>query len=371
MLRSYFFKTKDEIAETNLENIYEYMNINDIKGSENTIFLGLGKSASLSAKKYDNLNAVARDKEHFTVSKKEYEIYLKKRDEIWNELVDKILNYYINDDTYSALDNLSKSVGQISNYENPTDEIVSNILQKNNYKNVPSYLYDTIINFSNFLRNFPSRYFEVKIKNIVKLNSFLGAAVPIYLKEHATPILLKNGINIISYYDNSNNETKDINLSYALEEIVNKSKEEILFENGGDILLKNNKNNDLIGLHLPVEMAVYVPSTKDANKTIPKKEFEERINIVREYLASLFGGFSSSDIIGGYVFNSNELITENISKVIAFATKDSFNKNKSKLIKQIAKWAKEWSQEAIGFELEGDLFYINQIGEMSNFTKNK
>jgi hypothetical protein len=366
MLWSYFFKTKDEIAQATLENIYEYMNMKDIQGSENTIFFGLSKSASLSSKKYANLNAVARDKEHFTVSKKEYEIYLKKRDEIWNELVDKILNYYINDDTFSALNDLSKSVGQISTYENPTEEIVSNILQKNNYKNVPTYLYDEIINFSNFLRNFPARYFEVKIKNIVKLNSFLGAAVPINLKESATDILLKNGIKIISYYDNSNPDTKNLNLSYALEEIVNKSNDEILFDDGGEIIFENNTNKDLVSLHLPVEMAVYVPSTKDANKPISKKEFENRINIVREYLANLFGGFSSSEIIGGYISNSNELITENISKVIAFATKDSFEKNKSKLIKQIAKWAKEWSQEAVGFELEGDLFYINQIGEMSN-----
>jgi len=120
-----------------------------------------------------------------------------------------------------------------------------------------------------------------------------------------------------------------------------------------------------VSLHLPVEMSVYVPSTKDANIPVSKAELLKRVNEVKEYLANLFGGYSSSKIIGGYASNEGSLIQEDVVKVISFATKKAYEENKQKLINKIANWSTMWSQEAIGFELEGDLYYINQDKKMS------
>ncbi len=119
-----------------------------------------------------------------------------------------------------------------------------------------------------------------------------------------------------------------------------------------------------VSLHLPVEMSVYVPSTKDANVPVSKSELSKRVNEVKEYLANLFGGYSSSQIIGGYASNEGSLIQEDVVKVISFATKKAYEENKQKLINKIASWSTAWSQEAIGFELEGDLYYINQDKKM-------
>jgi hypothetical protein len=112
-------------------------------------------------------------------------------------------------------------------------------------------------------------------------------------------------------------------------------------------------------------MSVYVPSTKDANIPVSKSELLKRVNEVKEYLANLFGGYSSSEVVGGYASNEGSLIQEDVVKVISFATKKAYEENKQKLINKIANWSTLWSQEAIGFELEGDLYYINQDKKMS------
>ena len=54
------------------------------------------------------------------------------------------------------------------------------------------------------------------------------------------------------------------------------------------------KNKLKKNFDLPFEVAVYVPSTSDANKNISKQDFEKRINEVSEYLANVFGGFTSN-----------------------------------------------------------------------------
>lgn len=237
MWGSYFFRTKKEKVETTLDNIYDYMVGKSIKGSEKTLVFGLGNAASLSAKEYESLVAVARDKDHYTVSKEDFETYKKKQRELWDKVTDKVRQYHSSgsDFNINALDDLSKAVGQISAYKNPTEETVSRILSKNQYGKTPSYLYDLILEFAGVLRNAPAQYFEVKIENIVRLESFLGAAVPISLKEEVSPILDKHGIKNVSYYDNNNYETKIINLSEALINVVGKSNQEILFDKGGNL----------------------------------------------------------------------------------------------------------------------------------------
>lgn len=122
---------------------------------------------------------------------------------------------------------------------------------------------------------------------------------------------------------------------------------------GGVDLPKANKM-----FHLPLELAVYVPSTQDVDKVISESELKERVDEVSEYLARLFGGFTKSDKVGGFMASNSELVTEDVVPVVSFATKDAFEANKNKLVMKLSEWAKRWGQEAIGFEFEGDLYYV-------------
>jgi stress response protein SCP2 len=130
------------------------------------------------------------------------------------------------------------------------------------------------------------------------------------------------------------------------------------FAEGGSV-----PNRDKM-FELPLEMVVYVPSTQDVNKVISVDEMDARVDEVKNYLASKFGGYTSSDKIGGFVDSNGNLVNEEITQVVAFSTKEAFEDNKKELIQKLAKWGKKWGQEAIGFEFEGDLLYVPQADEM-------
>ena len=153
-------------------------------------------------------------------------------------------------------------------------------------------------------------------------------------------------------------ERKNFHLAVKNRDEFEQTKKMLQMKEGGSI-----EDSSKVGLHLPMEISVYVPSTKDANVPVSKTELNARVKEVKQYLATLFGGYSSSEIIGGYVSTTGELIQEDVVKVISFATKQAYEENEATLIDKIADWSKEWSQEAIGLEIEGDLYYINQTQE--------
>lgn len=112
--------------------------------------------------------------------------------------------------------------------------------------------------------------------------------------------------------------------------------------------------------HLPIEISVYVPSTKDVDKVISKSEMKLRVDEVKKYLATLFGGFSSSSVEGGFLASDGKVVQEDVEKVVSFAPKEDFEKNKEALVQKASEWATKWGQEAIGLEHEGDLYYVPQ-----------
>lgn len=111
---------------------------------------------------------------------------------------------------------------------------------------------------------------------------------------------------------------------------------------------------------LPLEIAVYVPSTKNVNEVISVDEMNERENQVKTFLAERFGGYTMSDKLGGYVDNSGNIVNEEITQVVSFATIEAWEKYKNELVAKISEWADKWGQEAIGLEFEGDMFYIEK-----------
>jgi antirestriction protein len=128
------------------------------------------------------------------------------------------------------------------------------------------------------------------------------------------------------------------------------------FKDGGGVGIPNADKM----FHLPYEIAVYVPSTKDVDKTITATELRARVKEVEKYLTETFGGFTSSEKVGGYLSSKSAIITEKVVPVTAFSSLNDFTANKSKLINKMSVWAKKWGQEAIGFEFEGDLYYVPQ-----------
>lgn len=109
---------------------------------------------------------------------------------------------------------------------------------------------------------------------------------------------------------------------------------------------------------LPIETATYVPSTDKKSTKISDDEYKERVREVEIYLSKTFGGKSSTEVRGGYQADDGSFIEEDITVVKAFAGRNAFKRNRAKLYKKIRSWGKKWGQEAMGLEIEGDLFYI-------------
>jgi hypothetical protein len=128
------------------------------------------------------------------------------------------------------------------------------------------------------------------------------------------------------------------------------------YKKGGGVDIPNSDKM----FHLPYEIVVYVPSTKDVDKIITATELRARVKEVEKYLAETFGGFTSAEKVGGYLSSKSSVITEKVIPVTSFASMQSFKENKSKLVNKMSVWAKKWGQEAIGFEFEGDLYYVPQ-----------
>lgn len=128
------------------------------------------------------------------------------------------------------------------------------------------------------------------------------------------------------------------------------------FDTGGTLELSREKAKKVF--HLPYESAIYVPSTSNVDEVISPEEMDSRVQEVQNYLGSLFGGFSSAETMGGFVDSTGKLVNEDIIKVTSFAEKDAFNQNKEEVLNKLADWSKQWGQEAMGFEFEGDLYYV-------------
>jgi hypothetical protein len=111
---------------------------------------------------------------------------------------------------------------------------------------------------------------------------------------------------------------------------------------------------------LPMEMAVYVPSTDKANIIISKRDYASRIEEVERYLSDLFGGYSAVSVDGGYVSDDKGLIQEDVTRVATFGSTENFESKFTKLINKVVDWCNKWGQESMGFEFEGDMFYIDK-----------
>jgi hypothetical protein len=109
--------------------------------------------------------------------------------------------------------------------------------------------------------------------------------------------------------------------------------------------------------HLPLECVVYVPSTH-GDRVIDAHEFEARRREAAEILVTLFGGCRESLAVGQYRSRDGEVIAEEVAVLTGFGDADDYERKRHEFLAWLIDKRDEWGQEALGFEFEGDLWYL-------------
>jgi hypothetical protein len=173
-------------------------------------------------------------------------------------------------------------------------------------------------------------------------------------------------------YEKISSQLEDEEIYYKFRElnIDEASEEPEDYAHGGKIEVKIKERLSK-SFELPLQMAIYVPSTKDKNIVISKEELAYRVKVVEKYLATLFGGFNSAKVDGGFQSVDKGVINEDAVRVVAFANPEGFEPKFEKLVNKVKEWCRLWSQESIGLEFENDLFYIEQDSKFAKGGKVK
>ena len=109
--------------------------------------------------------------------------------------------------------------------------------------------------------------------------------------------------------------------------------------------------------HLPLECVVYVPST-DGDRVIGPEEFAKRRDETADLLVSLFGGCRESLSTGRYRGRDGSIVSEEVAVLTGFGDADDYEHKREELLIWLIEKRTEWRQEALGFEFEGDLWYL-------------
>jgi hypothetical protein len=109
--------------------------------------------------------------------------------------------------------------------------------------------------------------------------------------------------------------------------------------------------------HLPLECVIYIPSTQ-GDTTISAEEFAHRRDEAADLLSSLFGGCRETLATGRYRSDEGEMIAEEVAVLTGFGDADDYERKRKEFLAWLVDKRDEWGQEALGFEFEGDLWYL-------------
>ena len=110
-------------------------------------------------------------------------------------------------------------------------------------------------------------------------------------------------------------------------------------------------------VHLPLECVVYVPSTQ-GDDPIGEEEFAGRRSETAAMLVGLFGGCRETIGTGQYRSRDGEIVAERVAVLTGFGDADDYERKRRELLEWLLDKRDEWGQEAMGFEFEGDLWYL-------------
>lgn len=118
-------------------------------------------------------------------------------------------------------------------------------------------------------------------------------------------------------------------------------------------MLKSAKLQNLF--KLSSKITVYVPSTTDINKEINNKKYVEE---VASLLSNCFGGATSCPVLGYWNSPSEGLVKEKTVMVYAYCTDADLQEHAEKVINYCENLKKELKQDAISFEINGEMYFI-------------
>jgi hypothetical protein len=109
--------------------------------------------------------------------------------------------------------------------------------------------------------------------------------------------------------------------------------------------------------HFPLECVVYVPSTQ-GSRVISEAEFAARRDETADLLSSLFGGCREALATGRYRADDGSMVAEDVAVLTGFGAADDFERKRREFLAWLIDKRDAWGQEALGFEFEGDLWYL-------------
>lgn len=123
-------------------------------------------------------------------------------------------------------------------------------------------------------------------------------------------------------------------------------------------LYESDEALPIISAHFEVEQIIYVPSTDTMQRVVSEEEMRARVDEVREVLSNLFGGYTSVEAFGGYYDDEEGLVKEPVVRIISYTTKEGFDDRSEELIQYLEQKRKDWGQLSMGYEVEGDMYYL-------------
>ena len=75
-------------------------------------------------------------------------------------------------------------------------------------------------------------------------------------------------------------------------------------------------------------------------------------------LVTLFGGCREALGTGRYRSKDGEIVAEEVAVLTGFGDADDYDRKRRELLEWLLDKRDEWGQEALGFEFEGDLWYL-------------
>ncbi len=116
-------------------------------------------------------------------------------------------------------------------------------------------------------------------------------------------------------------------------------------------------NNARLRAHfcLNHKVVVYVPATIDVNHEIDNTK---QVHETAALLSRLFGGATSADCKGFWMSNTEGLVKESTTMVFAYAGETELKNGIDEVLDFCEKLKKEMNQEAIGLEVDDQMFFI-------------
>jgi hypothetical protein len=108
-------------------------------------------------------------------------------------------------------------------------------------------------------------------------------------------------------------------------------------------------------IKLSSRITIYVPATSNVNKQVDNSE---QVDKTASFLASCFGGATSSPAVGYWLSPAHGLVRENTTIVFAYADQSALEKNVNSIVEYCEQLKQDMQQESIALEINGEMYFI-------------